>query len=48
MMLDEGSNEDESLCESCFKNITELDFMVFLSLEEIQDVNEYFDANKQL
>jgi len=46
MMLDEGSNEDELLCEQCFKNITDFDFIVFLSLEEIHDVNEYFDANK--
>ena len=46
MMLDEGSNEDESLCESSFKNCTDLDWIIFLNLEEIHDINEYFDANK--
>lgn len=48
LLFDENSTADELLIKKAVKNCTDIDFIQFMSLEEIVDAEEYFDKNKML
>jgi hypothetical protein len=47
-LIFEDRSEDHKLIKKTLDNTTEFDFLAYLLVEEIDNPQEYFDANKML
>jgi hypothetical protein len=47
-LLFEDQSEDHELESKVFQNLTDFDFIVYLTIEKIDDPDSYFDANRML